>query len=165
MEKAKKTSIKRTFQLSDVHYFYKKALKGIVSQTVYGEIQREFFGRVFEEVIYPGKIAYLPFGFGKLYIKSRRPKVELDMETFEIKKHTLRVDYGATNKLWAIDPVAKAEHRRIYHENTHSMENIYRFVWNHKYAKNVSGLHLVRFKVNRPQARGLNKYIRENGNP
>lgn len=64
---------------------------------------------------------------GSLHITGRKRKVTIDEVTGEIKG--LRVDYGATNKLWAERPDLKEKKYRVYHTNEHSGGITYRITW------------------------------------
>lgn len=96
----------------------------------------------------------LPHGLGTIYVCKFKTSVR------EMKDGTLQrfrpVDYKATKELWARDPKAKEEHKKIYHENRDSNEYIYKIKWS-KYGTKISNKLCYKFSP----ARGFSRMIKK----
>lgn len=120
-----------------VHFyrFYRDSSKNRVNLgiehknlSLYREIINGFIKFIVKKV-FEGYEVQLSDGtsLGSLHVTGRKRKVTIDEKTGEIKG--LRIDYGATNKLWNERPDLKEKKFRVYHTNEHSGGISYRITW------------------------------------
>ena len=108
-----------------VYTFYKEE-GGSVDKDKYSKILREFYSLLFDEVIKNNLWFRMPHGFGEIRIQEKEVKQEIvDGKVV----HNMRMDFNATKKLWANDPQAKADGKRIYHLNEHTDGYAYKIKW------------------------------------
>lgn len=158
MKKPTRTDIKR----EHLYKYYKDNLGGEVNEKDYSTILKTFHSKIITDILYTGKIFYLPFGLGQISIKSRIPKVKID-ENFEVVKHNMPVNWRATNELWEIDEVAKATKKLIFYNNSHTSDEVYRVAWDRN-GCSIAGLKSYQLKPAKHFKRGLTQVLKENGN-
>ena len=116
------------YGMHDIYKFYKKRYenKSEITASTYTSVIKAFCTAVLKEVIFHNMEFAMPARLGYLRIKKRKVKLVLDKDG-KIDKRQLRPDWGATNKLWALDEKAKEEKKIVYHMNEHS--NGYNLSW------------------------------------
>ena len=151
---------KRTFKVRDYHKFYRNELAGKSSPAEFGKVLRRVNQLLAEEIIMAGKILYLPYGFGSVYLKKRKASTILN-DDFEVESTTVPVNWVKTWALWKADPQARAADQKIYMDNAHSNDEVYRFVW--KRDRKNKSLRTYAYTPPRKMKRGLAKIIKKTG--
>ena len=130
----------------------------------FNDIQKEFWERIFNEVIYKGYQFRMPGGLGTLTLTSRKPTVTIDSE-YNVVRTNAPIDYKATTALWERDPEAKERKIRLYHTNVATDGNIYsiKLLQDRRFRGHF--ISVYNLKPSRGNARGLAEYIRNNGSP
>lgn len=103
---------------------------------------------------------------GSLSIKKYKPKVLNDKG--ELNKKALKVDYGATRKLWkekypgmTIEQIKEIPDRPlVYYTNKHSGGFIYKFYWD-KFTSSLPGKSVYQFRPARDHSRFLARLVKD----
>jgi len=135
--------------------YYKRHYKNPVKQKEYNKILDEYLGFVVHYLLEKGSWQF-PARLGSLIIYGRLPKKRTS--TGSIKRY---INWKETNKLWAEDPEAKAERRKIYFYNEHTNGYVYTIAWDNR-NKLISQKEYYKFVPNRDLKRGLAKRLLEN---
>lgn len=143
--------------------YYEIAVKDRLKPQVFMDILADFHEQVFQDIVFEGKIFYLPFNLGSVYITKRKPKVEFD-EDFNIVKTSAALDFKAMRELWESDPEAREAKIKVYHQNDHSDNYKYSFTWSRK-RSSLPGIGVYRFIPTRSARRALAKKIKTEGIP
>ena len=126
------------------HYLDKikhnKNSKYYLSKVEFANICKDFNQLISEKILREGYIFKLPFYLGRIYIK----KVAMP-----VKKEKLHLDYKKTKEL----------NKPIYHMNTHSRDNFYRWQWQKADRLNTHMRKLYKFVPTRKNKRTLAKII------
>ena len=144
----------------DLHAYYKKT-GGTLGQTEFNRILKAFHDRAVREILVPGRILYLPHGFGNIQVVGRKPVIELD-ENFKVVSHNLPINWQKTKQLWKRDPQKKEDREVVYHDNSHSDDIVYRVRWLRPTCANgPDGLSTYAFRP----ARGFKKLLKNRLKP
>lgn len=154
---------KSDYGLPDYRLYYKERYGELkVSDSEFNSIIKEFYERVFEEVVFKGFQFNLPGSLGVLTLSARKPVVELDSE-YNVVRTNVPINYKATNELWASDPEAKAKRLRVYHDNVSTDGNIYSIRWVMDKRFRSHFMSVYGFKPSRSNSRKLAKTLKLNG--
>jgi hypothetical protein len=134
---------------------------GTLDSSEFGKALREFYRRVDLEIIREGKVLYLPYGFGSIFLKKRKAQTVLN-DDFGVESTTVPVDWVLTWQLWKKDEDAKNNNIKIYMDNRHSNDDVYRIHWSKNNAV-VAGLGVYKYVGTRKMRRGLAKTIKSSG--
>ena len=106
--------------------------------------------------VFEGYEVKLPGRLGSFYIRGKKVKPKLSPEGEVIG---LAPDWGATNKMWASDPVAKENKTIAYCFNEHSGGLRYKIIWS-KTNVNVRNKTFYSVKFSRNNKRNVVKQIK-----
>ena len=146
--------------IKDFYRFYKKNLNGTLSASEFGKVLRALYEAVSNNIILDGKVFYCPMGLGNISLIKRKGETKLD-ENFEIVSTTLPTDWVATWNLWKTDAEARERRDKIYMDNSHSNDWVYRFAWRRTTA--ITGLKIYAYKPTRRMQRSTAKRIKRTG--
>lgn len=136
--------LKSDFNSDHFYKYYKNNYENIVDKKLYGQVCRDFFDIVINQMIYNNESFKLPFGLGSMFIGKKKYK----------KFEQLPINWKATKELWEKDENAKENKILVKHLNRHSDGYVYRYIWSKKTAifKNKT---IYKFKPSRKNARLL----------
>ena len=140
-------------------YLDVKKIRYAVSRKEYIDILTSINSQIAEEIISNNFYFNMPHRMGGLEVIKKKPSVKVDDEGKVI--NNLPIDWGATNKLWENDPIAKKKKKLIRHLNKHS--NGYVFMT--KYRKlntNYPNKRVYNFRVSKTFRRLIPKLTKEN---
>jgi hypothetical protein len=141
------------------YYKYYKDKGGSLNYSTYTKILRRFNILVGELIVNNEYNYKLPARLGILSV--RKIKTYVKFVDGKVKTN-LPINHKETNELWAVDPVAKAERRRVYIENKHSNGYKYKFTYDKLYA-NYTNKTVYFMQFNRQLKRKLKEYIQAQG--
>lgn len=154
---------KSDYGLPDYRLYYKERYGELpVEASEFNEIIKEFYERVFEEVVFKGFQFNLPGNLGVLTLSARKPVVQLDSE-YNVVRTNAPTNYKATKELWESDPEAKAKRLRVYHDNASTDGNIYSIRWVPEGRFRTHFIGVYRFRPSRSNSRKLAKNLKLNG--
>ena len=164
---AQKPKRKSDYGLPDIRAYYINRygeLPKHIGVTEFNDIQKEFWDRIFKEVVYKGYQFKMPGGLGVLTLVSRKPTVVIDSE-YNVVRTNAPINHAATKELWAKDPEAKARKIRVYHTNVATDGNIYSIKLLPDRRTKDHFLSVYKLKPSRGNARGLTEHINQYGSP
>lgn len=142
------------FGLTDSYSVYKKLdISKKVKKSLYLLIIKDFMLFIRHTLIRTGEVT-LPHKCGLLRVEGHKTIIRFN-EKGELQN---KIDYGATNKLWAEDPEAKAKRIHVYHLNEHSNGYYYTIRWS-KYKMPLKNKNNYVFKGCRTLNRQISKAI------
>lgn len=150
------------YRVKDVY----KDISTEVNYSTYSKFVTEANEALMSAVIYDNLEIKLP-SIGSISIKKSMPSI-LDKDG-NLKKKALKVNYGATNKLWKEKYPDKTweqikaipDKTVVYHVNKHSDGFIFKFVWD-KLTSNLPHKSFYRFKAARYFTRLLASELKNN---
>lgn len=128
-----------------------------IDKSTYFKILTEVTDFIREEMIM-GRLFYLPFGLGTLYVRESYSVPTLDRDG-NLRKELLRVDWASTLKWWRTTPNLK-EKKVLYHNNKHTNGNGYSIMWDKTTIK-VKGCSHYSFQACRRLSRGLAAQLKD----
>lgn len=114
------------------------------------------FSKFLVEELLLGKAIFLPGGLGVVKVSGKKQKIKV---TEDGKVKGAAVDWKTTKELWARNPKAKEEKKRIFFTNEHSDGIRYYFKWSN-YSVPLANKVFYEMVMNRRAKRLLAKVIR-----
>jgi len=156
-KRAERKANLRTVVDSYKYYREKFGKKNTVTRATYLRLNYEFILFVVGKLMEGHTIEFI--SFGRFDIIGREQKIRIDKEG---NIQGLSIDYKSTNELWRKDPEAKKNRKRVYYDNIHSNNVIYKLRWLSGNNSPVRGLNyrFLTFIPSRANKRGLAKLIK-----
>mgnify|MGYP003507639010 FL=1 len=168
--KGKNNCNKRT---KDLYNFYIKNIDSIksingtgktkglynVGTKLYGKIVKDLHMSLMSMIMKDNFEFTLPVRMGDLRVGKKKIPVNLDQDG-NLRKGPLQVDWGKTNKLWAVDDEAKKNKVRIFYTNEHTNGYKHNFRWSKKKIR-LEHVYYYRFVASRDNKRMLNKVLKD----
>lgn len=146
--------------MRDMFRFYRQSSGGTLTDiAVYRKIVCGFI-RFLISKLFSGYDIYLSAdrSLGVLAVRGKKVRPRLSEDGKSIMN--LAPDWGTTKKLWATDPVAKANKQVIYHFNEHTNGIKYRIRW-YREGMYLTNKFLYDLFIARPTKRAISKLICE----
>lgn len=147
---------------------YKAYIKGLadkeskynVKRGQYGDVLRDLNEAVAKLIVEDNFELRIPSRLGTKRVKKTKQVLKTDEEGNLITRG-LAVDFKATLEMWAEDPEAKAEKRKIYHLNEHTGGYKHKWFWSKKIC-NAPNKKVYQFIASRDHKRFLGKELKTN---
>ena len=114
--------------LRDSYKLYKQSAVDPVDIKTYLLLAADYNKFLIDKVL-TGKEVTLPSRMGTLSITGKKQEIKFDEDG---KVTGLAPDWVKTKELWANNPQAKKEKKRIFHTNDHTDNVRYKFLWSKK---------------------------------
>lgn len=103
----------------------------------------------------------MPYKMGSLEIVKKKPKVIVDSN--DNVRNYLPIDWGATNKLWKEDPIAKKKKKLIRHKNSNSEGYVFKTTYR-KLNSNYANVKVYNFRTSKNYRQLMVSLVRDNPN-
>lgn len=144
----RKTNLRQSYKQ------YKENVNNPLGINDYLKINADYNQFLMDKVLVGHEVT-LPVKFGTLCVIGRKQKPRFDKDG---KLLGMSPDWVKTKKLWAENPKAKAERKRVFHINSHTDGVRYKFLWS-KVRVMVGNKTLYALRVTRANKRALHKRI------
>lgn len=131
-----------------------------LDRTTFTSILKEVNTKLRDVIIFNNFQFEMPGRLGSLAIRKKERKVYIDDDGNVVTRH-LPVDWGATNKLWAVDEKARLAKKVVKHTNPHTQGFIVKWQYHTGYA-NFKNKSAYTFKPCRDSKLALVRAIKEN---
>ena len=131
--------------------------QSMVSRTIYGQILRLFFEKVWNEIIFNNYQFKLPERMGVIGL--RKFKQRLITNDGKLRKSKLYKDWQGTFKMWKEYPETKGK-KWLFHDNSHTNGFTFMIKWN-DFSANFKNKKIYEFKVLNPIKRKLSQALQD----